>query len=224
MGLDLRTTEQYRDALLALLPQGSLWDEERKNTDGELYRLCEVWAEEFTALEARLQEVIAEAGPLTADKTLDDWVSATGTSLLEGRKKIQRARTVAALTGKHASTESGISAIAEMMNYKLVFKPIVPADGVIGPTFGRMHCGERLWGSAHGLHRRMNISSKRTDFKVLKEQIDSQKVARLGNLYYGERLWQSYADIEVITNVSLYEIQTIKSLLPAHLIVEQVYV
>lgn len=77
--LGSHSAKDYRAALLALLPGGRLWDAERDNPKGELYRLCSIWASEYALLEQTLYSLHSETGPISA-ADLKPWLEASGTS------------------------------------------------------------------------------------------------------------------------------------------------
>ena len=118
MGLDVaqilgrHSTAQYREALLALLPPGKIWDEERSNAKGELYRLCQIWAAEYAELEGLLYSLHSETSPLNA-KELKPWAAAAGITLFKGRELARRIKILVSLIGSQASTDNGLKKIAK---------------------------------------------------------------------------------------------------------------
>ncbi len=65
-----RTVEQYRDFVLALLPQGHAWS---RDPDTELANLCEAVGEEFRRIELRVDALIEESDPRTVYELIDEW-------------------------------------------------------------------------------------------------------------------------------------------------------
>ena len=115
--LGSHSAANYRAALLALLPDGRLWDKERDNQKGELYRLCSIWASEYALLEQTLYSLHSETGPISA-LDLKPWFEATGTSALDHSELTQRIRALIALIGGQASTAQSFTNIAAQLGYK----------------------------------------------------------------------------------------------------------
>ncbi|MEM9423635.1 MAG: hypothetical protein AAF975_02455 [Spirochaetota bacterium] len=165
--LGRHSAARYREALLALLPPGAVWDAERGDTQGELYRLCGVWAAEFEKLEGALYALHSETSPLTA-RDLPSWAAATGVSLLSGSVLEQRVKVLAALIGSQASTLEGITGIASMLGYglRLEYSPKPLAQ------LGRFRMGGRLWGRSHQLARRLVLQEKPSGAVVSRAEME----------------------------------------------------
>lgn len=65
-----RSVDDYRDALLALLPRGDAWS---RDPDGELGKLMHGIAEEFARIDARAEDVLTESHPSTAFEMFEEW-------------------------------------------------------------------------------------------------------------------------------------------------------
>ena len=69
-------SEDYKQQLIALLPQGSLWPE--RQTSNNLTRLLLALAEELARVDARANELLNEIFPDTTVKLLPDWERIAG--------------------------------------------------------------------------------------------------------------------------------------------------
>ena len=67
----MRTTEQYRDQLLALLPVGDAWS---KEPDSGLAKLMQGAAEEFARIDKRAIDLLNESHPTKAFELFDEWL------------------------------------------------------------------------------------------------------------------------------------------------------
>lgn len=65
------TSEEYRDALLGLLPPGAYWD--RVNLACRIARLYHAWGDELERDDLDLVGLVDEADVRTADELLDAW-------------------------------------------------------------------------------------------------------------------------------------------------------
>lgn len=66
----VKTAEEYRNALLALLPKGDAWPIDR---DSHIAKLMSGIAEEFARIDARAYAVIRESHPSTAFELFKEW-------------------------------------------------------------------------------------------------------------------------------------------------------
>ncbi len=204
MGLDVakllgrHSVAQYRDALLALLPQGKLWQDEKQDSNGQIYRLCEVWAQEYAKLEDILYSLHAQTSPLTA-KEIQPWALATGISLLESRQLAQRIKILVTLIGSQASTQEGITGIAKTLGYTLKL--------------------ER--NNNTKAQQRIKLHSASMGFKALSSEIATEKVANLGRVRCKEKLWPNQSAIHTtIAEMPKHqniraEVKLLEDLLPA---------
>ena len=227
MGLDVagllgrHNTAQYRDALLALLPQGHLWDAERKNTKGGLYRLCGVWAQEYAKLEQTLYQLHSEAAPSTMTE-LEPWAEAAGVSLREGNESVQKAKILATLIGSHASTIEGLKAIGQLIGYTISLKPYPEQAAPSGYS-------KRIWKFGNPIRKQMVLSSKSVGFQALANEIAAEQVGHCGVLRCGKRLWPSGAAIHQTLAAKpkhetvRKEAEILEKLLPAHYSVDTRY-
>ena len=204
--LGSHSAKDYRAALLALLPDGRLWDAERDNEKGELYRLCSIWASEYALLEQTLYSLHSETGPISA-ADLKPWLEASGTSALEHSQLTQRIRALIALIGSQASTIEGFRDIAMRLGYKTSLK-----------QRGRRKTEKTL-----------ELKSRKPSFRALATEIAAEKVARCGALRFGQRLWPNTSAIhKTIAAKDAHkqvksECEIIEGLLPAHLRIETRY-
>lgn len=67
-----RSVEQFRDMMLALLPQGSAWPRDPKSNWGLLFT---AFAEEFARVDARHEQLMNEMDPRGALELLPEWES-----------------------------------------------------------------------------------------------------------------------------------------------------
>ena len=65
-----KTAEEYRDALLSLLPRGDAWP---TDLDSNMAKLMFGIAEEFARIDARAMSVIRESHPSTAFELFKEW-------------------------------------------------------------------------------------------------------------------------------------------------------
>ena len=204
--LGSHSAANYRAALLALLPDGRLWDAERKNQKGELYRLCSIWGSEYATLEQTLYNLHTETGPISA-ADLKPWLEASGTSALEHSELTQRIRALIALIGSQASTIEGFRDIAIRLGYKATLK-------------------QR---DKRKAEKTLELKSKKPGFHALATEIAAEKVGRCGSYRFGQRLWPNTSAIHnTITAKTTHkqiksECEIIEGLLPAHLRIETRY-
>jgi uncharacterized protein YmfQ (DUF2313 family) len=71
----VHTADQYREALLALLPQGRLLNLEPGSF---LWSLADAVAQEFARCEARAHDLLDESDPRSANEMLADWERVAG--------------------------------------------------------------------------------------------------------------------------------------------------
>ena len=218
---------KYRAALLALLPDGRLWEAERDNPKGELYRLCGIWASEYALLEQTLYSLHSETGPIST-ANLKPWLEATGTSALEHSELTQRIRALIALIGSQASTAQSFASIATQLGYKatLVHRGAKKA-GKKTARLGSVRFGQRMWPA--GSAKTLELKSRKPAFRALATEIAAEKVARCGSVRFGQRLWPNTSAIHnTIAAKATHkqiksECEIIEGLLPAHLRIETRY-
>ena len=226
--LGSHSAANYRAALLALLPDGRLWDKERDNQKGELYRLCSIWASEYALLEQTLYSLHSETGPISA-LDLKPWFEATGTSALDHSELTQRIRALIALIGGQASTAQSFTNIAAQLGYKatLAHRGAKKA-GKKTARLGSYRFGERMWPASNA--KTLELKSRKPGFRALAAEIAAEKVARCGTFRFGQRLWPNTNAIhKTIAAKAKHkqiksECEIIEGLLPAHLRIETRYI
>ena len=225
--LGSHSAKDYRAALLALLPGGRLWDAERDNPKGELYRLCSIWASEYALLEQTLYSLHSETGPISA-ADLKPWLEASGTSALEQSQLTQRVRALIALIDSQASSAKGFENIAAQLGYKakLVHRGAKKA-GQKTARLGSYRFGQRMWPAGHA--KTLELKSRKPGFRALATEIATEKVARCGAFRFGQRLWPNTSAIhktiaaKTTHKPTKSECEIIEGLLPAHLRIETRY-
>ena len=221
------SAKDYRAALLALLPDGRLWNKERDNPKGELYRLCSIWASEYALLEQTLYSLHSETGPISS-ADLKPWLEATGTSALEHSELTQRIRALIALIDSQASTTQSFASITAQLGYKatLVHRGAKKA-GKKTARLGSYRFGERMWPAGNA--KTLELKSRKSGFRALASEIAAEKVAHCGVLRFGQRLWPNINAIhKTIAAKTTHkqiksECEIIEGLLPAHLRIETRY-
>ena len=225
--LGSHSAKDYRAALLALLPGGRLWDAERDNPKGELYRLCSIWASEYALLEQTLYSLHSETGPISA-ANLKPWLEASGISALEHSQLTQRIRALIALTGSQASTAQSFASITSQLGYKarLVHRGAKKAAKKTA-RLGSYRFGERMWPA--GSAKTLELKSRKPGFRALATEIAAEKVGRCGAFRFGQRLWPHTSAIHnTIAAKTKHkqiksECEIIEGLLPAHQRIETRY-
>lgn len=74
-GLVIHTDDEYRDALAALLPSGAAWP---RDPESQLMRFIGGLAVEFSRLDARAAQLLAETDPASTTELLPDWERVVG--------------------------------------------------------------------------------------------------------------------------------------------------
>jgi uncharacterized protein YmfQ (DUF2313 family) len=74
-GLVTHTADEYRDALAALLPSGLAWP---RDPDASLMRFVASLAVEFSRVDARAAQLLAETDPASTTELLPDWERVVG--------------------------------------------------------------------------------------------------------------------------------------------------
>ena len=67
------TSEQYRDALVKMLPPGSYWESLIAEKDSDISLILSGMAEETREFRIRMARLLDEAFPMTAEETLECW-------------------------------------------------------------------------------------------------------------------------------------------------------
>lgn len=114
------TTEDYLQQLKSLLPQGPAWPRE---PDAFITKLLTSFAEEFSRVDFRIDDLLNEADPRTTNELLTDWERVTGlpdgctgplTSISERRDAV-----VSRLIAEGGQNASYYIAIAAKLGYTI---------------------------------------------------------------------------------------------------------
>ena len=69
----LHSAAEYESAIKKLFPVGAYWDTQLHDDESDLCQWIKVKADELYRFKSRFPELITEATPKTADRTLGDW-------------------------------------------------------------------------------------------------------------------------------------------------------
>lgn len=153
------TSEQWRDGLLALLPEGRAWS---KEPGSNFYNVAWALAERFAAVEQRIDDMLIEADPRFTVELLDEWEQRYGLPRcgdLELSDTQRRDVLVATITAEGNGTPQNLIDIAADIGYVITidentpdvgtFTVNAPLDNIAPARYGIARYGERYqtWGN-----------------------------------------------------------------------------
>lgn len=131
----------YADALKKLFPRGKYWDEQL-GPAGDLSLYCQVQADEVVRFRGRMQTLLSEARPETAEETIGKWEQVYTGSAPAGKTVDERRQSIFAQKITNI-TKANIQSIAQSLGItvsSIVF-PYTPA------CFGFSKFGSERMGS-----------------------------------------------------------------------------
>lgn len=138
MGL---SESDYLSQLQALLPHGPAWPRE---TDANLTRLLNAWADELARVDGRTSALIEEVDPRTVSELLADWERIAGLPdacvVSEQTTAQRRASLHARITTLGGQSPAYFIALAERLGYTVTiteFDPHTVSDDVEQPIYGQ---------------------------------------------------------------------------------------
>ncbi len=151
------SADDYRYLLLALLPNGKLWDDLRQPGSG-LYEILDACAQEFARVHARGIDLRNELDPRYTVELLPDWEAFVATpdkcsAALVTTLQERRAAMLAKLTYKGGQTKQFYLDLATSLGYSITideYKPFV---------CGLSQCGiDQLWSGGHSVRHHWTVT------------------------------------------------------------------
>lgn len=157
------TAEQYLSQLQALLPIGVAWP---RGADATLTKVLRAWADELGRIDARADQLLNEADPLTTAELLTDWERVTALPdscvTVEQTTAQRRDALVAKLTSVGGQTPAYFISLAATLGYTISiteYKPFTVRSTVNTPIRDAEWRFAFTVGSALDTVRRFNVRS-----------------------------------------------------------------
>ncbi|KXV50241.1 phage tail protein [Gluconobacter albidus] len=142
MGVPAFSAEDFRQALLRLLPRGAIWSRER---DALPSMLATVWGKTFARNSDRASDLLTEAFPETTVELLEEWEKTTGLpDPCAGESptlSLRRSQVVARLTDGGGSSIAYYIAFAAALGFQITISEYAPARADI------FRAGDPVYGS-----------------------------------------------------------------------------
>jgi len=141
MRAPLFSADDFRHALLRLMPQGAIWS---RSSDGIPSRLSMIWGQTFARNAVRATNLLADAFPATAVELLPEWENSLGLpdpcagespTLIQRRQQV-----IARLTDNGGSSVLYYQLFAQSLGYDITIKEFAPARA------GIMRAGDPVQG------------------------------------------------------------------------------
>jgi uncharacterized protein YmfQ (DUF2313 family) len=138
------TSENYRDLIRSLCPKGKAWVIEPGTN---LYNLLWAFADEFSRVDARGDDLINEADPRSTNELIEEWEAMVGLpddcTAVGGSLQQRRDNIVARLTETGSLSKEFFMDIAEKLGYNILIKEFFPfrigmaimGDAIFDPDF-----------------------------------------------------------------------------------------
>ncbi|GBQ92059.1 bacteriophage tail protein [Acetobacter nitrogenifigens DSM 23921 = NBRC 105050] len=141
MSAPVFTVDQFRKALLALLPRGRIWS---RDSDGLQSLLVACWAASFQRSAARASNLLTDAFPTTTEELLTEWEDSLGLpdpcAGTNPTVTTRRAQVVARLTDTGGSSIAYYVAFAATLGYTISITEFAPSR--FGRKFGTPFGGD----------------------------------------------------------------------------------
>lgn len=128
MGGPVFSADDFRHALLRLLPRGAIWSREANALPS---MLAAIWGKTFARNSQRASDLLTEAFPLTTTELLNEWEETTGLpDPCAGESPTvaqRRAQVIARLTDGGGSSVAYFVAFAAALGFEISIKEYAPA-------------------------------------------------------------------------------------------------
>ena len=142
MGAPAFSADDFRQALLRLLPQGAIWS---RSPDALPSKLASIWGQTFKRNSQRGSDLLLETFPLTTAELLDEWEKTTGLpDPCAGSSPTvaqRRSQVIARLTDNGGSSIAYYVAFAEALGFDISITEFAPARA------GLLRAGEPVSGA-----------------------------------------------------------------------------
>ncbi|CCT58500.1 putative phage tail protein [Acetobacter pasteurianus] len=141
MSAPIFSVENFRSAVLSLLPRGPIWS---RSVDGVLYKLAGIWAQTFQRNGERSANLLSDAFPATTEELLPEWqktlglpdvVQTTTPTLVQAQGQV-----MARLCGDQSISIPALEALAKTLGYSAIVTPC--SAFYFGMPFGSSFGGE----------------------------------------------------------------------------------
>ena len=179
MAAPIFSVENFRSAVLSLLPRGPIWS---RSVDGVLYKLASIWAQTFQRNGERSANLLTDAFPATTDELLPEWqktlglpdaVQTTTPTLSQAQGQV-----VARLCGDQSISIPALEDLAKTLGYSATATPC--SASYFGMPFGSPFGGEE-WNFVYVI----TVDSPSTDDHTVFEY-EMRRASQAGTTIYFE--------------------------------------